>query len=67
MPKIPLDPFRACVFAAAQTPEWVYRSLVAFAGIYISLMLSEISRDLTHPYRLGHLRLHRRLCLEAQG
>ena len=34
MPKVPLDPFRACIFTARGATEWAYRSQVAVAGIY---------------------------------
>ena len=34
MSRVPLDPFRACIFTAPETYEWAYRSQVAFAGIY---------------------------------
>jgi len=34
MPKIPLDPYRACIFTAPDKSTWIYRSQVAVAGIY---------------------------------
>ena len=46
MPKIPLDPFRACIFSASETAEWAYRSQVALAGMYLSPTISQTSRTL---------------------
>jgi len=33
MPKIPLDPFRACIFFVPATAEWAYGSQIAFADL----------------------------------
>ena len=37
MLKVPLDPFRACIFIAHGATEWAYRSQVAAAGVYFRL------------------------------
>jgi len=48
MPKIPLDPFRACIFSAHGATEWAYRSQVAVAGIYFQYV-SKTFRKLSNP------------------
>jgi len=49
MPKIPLDSFQACIFTAAETPEWAYRSQVALtdliAFVCIVTFVSKLKAD----------------------
>lgn len=65
MPKVPLDPFRACIFSAPEAADWAYGLQVSLAGIHSQQ--SPGNPEISHPYRPYRLRLHRRLHLKAQS